>query len=123
MGYGLIGSSYPPLQSIGIVSTVSVLTLMVASVVVLPAMIAKDRVNVVALIPALNEAATIAQAVVEIRPHVSAVVVSDGSTDATTDLARAAGATVLVHDETQGKGQAVRTGLAHVLQSSDVSTS
>jgi glycosyltransferase involved in cell wall biosynthesis len=78
-------------------------------------------VNVVALIPALNEAATIAQVVVEIRPHVSvAVVVSDGSTDATADLARAAGATVLVHDETQGKGQAVRTGLAHVLQSSEV---
>ncbi len=77
--------------------------------------------NVVALIPALNEAATIAQVVVEIRPHVSAVVVvSDGSTDATADLARAAGATVLVHGETQGKGQAVRTGLAHVLQSSDV---
>lgn len=77
--------------------------------------------NVVALIPALNEAATIAQVVVEIRPHVSAVVVvSDGSTDATADLARAAGATVLVQGETQGKGQAVRTGLAHVLQSSDV---
>ena len=44
LGYGtLIGSSYPPLQSIGIVSAVSVLTLMVASVVVLPAMIAKDH--------------------------------------------------------------------------------
>jgi glycosyltransferase involved in cell wall biosynthesis len=78
-------------------------------------------VNVVALIPALNEAETIAQVVVEIGPHVSAVVVvSDGSTDATADLARAAGATVLVQGETQGKGQAVRTGLAHVLQSSDV---
>ena len=77
--------------------------------------------NVVALIPALNEAATIAQVVGEIRPHVSAVVVvSDGSTDATADLARTAGATVLVHDEKRGKGQAVRTGLAHVLQSSDV---
>jgi glycosyltransferase involved in cell wall biosynthesis len=78
-------------------------------------------VNVVALIPALNEAETIAQVVVEIGPHVSAVVVvSDGSTDATADLARAAGATVLVQGVTQGKGQAVRTGLAHVLQSSDV---
>jgi predicted RND superfamily exporter protein len=36
-GYGtLIGSSYPPLQSIGVVSAVSVFTLIVASVCVLP---------------------------------------------------------------------------------------
>jgi glycosyltransferase involved in cell wall biosynthesis len=78
-------------------------------------------VTVVALIPALNEAATIGQVVSEIRAHVAAVVVvSDGSADATADLARAAGATVLVHDEPRGKGQAVRTGLAHILASADV---
>jgi predicted RND superfamily exporter protein len=42
LGYGtLIGSSYPPLQSIGVVSAVSVVTLVVASVVVLPALLAK----------------------------------------------------------------------------------
>ena len=77
--------------------------------------------NVVALIPALNEAATIAEVVSEIRPHVSAVVVvSDGSTDATVERARAAGATVLVHTEKLGKGRAVRTGLDHVLQSTHV---
>jgi predicted RND superfamily exporter protein len=39
MGYGtLIGSSYPPLQSIGVVSVVSVVTLVAASVLVLPAL-------------------------------------------------------------------------------------
>jgi len=76
--------------------------------------------RVVALIPALNEAATIAQVVAEIQPHVTGVVVvSDGSQDATSDLARAAGATVLSHDDTRGKGQAVRTGLAHILASAD----
>jgi predicted exporter len=38
-GYGtLMASSYPPLRSIGIVSVVSVITLVVASVLVLPAM-------------------------------------------------------------------------------------
>ena len=43
LGYGtLIGSSYPPLQSIGVVSAVSVVTLVVASVLVLPALLAKD---------------------------------------------------------------------------------
>jgi glycosyltransferase involved in cell wall biosynthesis len=76
---------------------------------------------VVALIPALNEAGTIAAVVEAIRPHVArVVVVSDGSTDQTAELARAAGATVVSHDETRGKGQAVRTGLAHVLQAADV---
>ena len=40
LGYGtLITSSYPPLQSIGIVSVVSVVTLVVASVLVLPALL------------------------------------------------------------------------------------
>jgi glycosyltransferase involved in cell wall biosynthesis len=77
--------------------------------------------TVVALIPALNEAATIAQVVAEIRPHVArVVVVSDGSRDATGDLATQAGATVLTHGDPRGKGQAVRTGLAHILAASDV---
>lgn len=40
LGYGtLIGSSYPPLVSIGVVSVVSVITLAVASVLVLPALL------------------------------------------------------------------------------------
>jgi predicted RND superfamily exporter protein len=44
LGYGtLIGSSYPPLQSIGIVSAVSVVTLVAASVLVLPALLDWDR--------------------------------------------------------------------------------
>jgi len=44
LGYGtLIWSSYPPLRSIGIVSAVSVLTLVAASVVVLPALLPKAR--------------------------------------------------------------------------------
>jgi hypothetical protein len=39
MGYGtLVGSSYPPLQSIGVVSVVSVVALVAASVLVLPAL-------------------------------------------------------------------------------------
>ena len=42
LGYGtLVTSSYPPLRSIGVVSTVSVATLAVASVLVLPALLAR----------------------------------------------------------------------------------
>ena len=40
LGYGtLVTSSYPPLRSIGVVSAVSVATLAVASVLVLPALL------------------------------------------------------------------------------------
>jgi uncharacterized protein len=40
LGYGtLVGSSYPPLRSIGMVSIVSIVTLVIASVFVLPAML------------------------------------------------------------------------------------
>ena len=42
LGYGtLVTSSYPPLRSIGVVSAVSVATLAVASVLVLPALLTK----------------------------------------------------------------------------------
>jgi predicted RND superfamily exporter protein len=44
LGYGtLVNSSYPPLRSIGVVSAVSVVTLSLASVLVLPAMLVSER--------------------------------------------------------------------------------
>lgn len=73
--------------------------------------------RVAALIPAYNEASTIADVVRGVRPFVSLVmVVDDGSADGTADAARAAGASVVPHAVNQGKGQAVRTGLAHLLR-------
>lgn len=72
--------------------------------------------RVLALIPAFNEAATIAKVVAGVAPHVSAVcVVDDGSIDGTADFARAAGAMVLTNTEGRGKGSAVRFGLRRVL--------
>jgi glycosyltransferase involved in cell wall biosynthesis len=69
----------------------------------------------VALIPAFNEAHAIADVVTGLRGIVSHVlVVDDGSTDQTAERARAAGAEVVSHESNCGKGQAVRTGLAHV---------
>jgi glycosyltransferase involved in cell wall biosynthesis len=74
------------------------------------------RMEAVALVPAYNEASTIADVIRGVRPFVSQVlVVDDGSTDRTGDEARAAGACVIAHQTNQGKGHAVRTGLAHLL--------
>ena len=69
----------------------------------------------VALIPAFNEARTIATVVEGVRAAVDRViVVDDGSSDGTGERARQAGAEVVVHDVNLGKGHAVRTGLARV---------
>ena len=77
--------------------------------------------HVVAIVPALNEASTIAHVIVGLRDRIAwVVVVDDGSSDATADIARAAGATVISHAEPRGKGQAVRTALEHVLAKPDV---
>jgi glycosyltransferase involved in cell wall biosynthesis len=73
-------------------------------------------VNVCALVPAFNEAATVGAVVLGVRRHVAhVVVVDDGSIDTTSDAARAAGAEVVRHARNTGKGSAIRTGLAIVL--------
>jgi len=75
-----------------------------------------QEMNSVALsivIPAKNEAASIADVVASARseyPEAEIIVVDDGSTDATADLAGAAGATVLRHPESLGNGAAVKSG-------------
>jgi glycosyltransferase involved in cell wall biosynthesis len=69
------------------------------------------------VIPCLNEAATIAALVAAVRQHLeTVVVVDDGSTDATARLAACAGAAVLRHDQVEGKGAALRTGLTWLHQ-------
>lgn len=69
-----------------------------------------------ALIPAFNEAGTIAQVVSGVSPHVAAIcVVDDGSTDGTAEAARSAGADVMANPGKRGKGAAIRAGLSRVL--------
>ena len=70
---------------------------------------------IVALIPGYNEAARIGTVVVAAREHLPVLVVDDGSTDATSDSAREAGATVLRQEPNQGKGAALRTGFRRAL--------
>lgn len=67
-----------------------------------------------AIIPAYNELRSIGHVVQETLHFVDAVlVVDDGSFDGTATEARLAGASVIVHPVNQGKGGALRTGLAH----------
>ena len=69
-----------------------------------------------AVVPAYNEAATIAAVVDGVRPFTIAVtVVDDGSSDGTAAAAAAAGADVIRLPDNAGKGVAVRTGIAHAL--------
>jgi glycosyltransferase involved in cell wall biosynthesis len=73
-------------------------------------------VTACALIAAFNEEAHVAEVVTGTAPYASSVVVvDDGSTDDTAGRARAAGAIVIRHEHNQGKGCAIRTGLAHAL--------
>jgi glycosyltransferase involved in cell wall biosynthesis len=72
--------------------------------------------GVCAIIPAFNEASTVAAVVRELKssPGIAEViVVSDGSTDATAAEARAAGATVYELPTNQGKGAAMMEGVRH----------
>jgi len=71
-----------------------------------------------ALVPAYQAESTVGAVVRGALPHVArVVVVDDGSSDATGEEARAAGAEVLRRERNGGKGQALRSGLALVLAS------
>ena len=75
-----------------------------------------SQLPIVLFLPAYNEEATVAACIaraptqVDVHP-VEVVVVDDGSTDATAERAREAGATVVAHGTNRGLGAAVRTGL------------
>jgi glycosyltransferase involved in cell wall biosynthesis len=77
------------------------------------------------IVPVYNECATIREIVRRIRAvdlsslnlTVEIVLVDDGSTDGTRDilpdLGRLPGVETILHEQNQGKGAAVRTGIAH----------
>ncbi len=67
------------------------------------------------VIPALNEEQgirAVIQRVREVLPHAEVVIVDDGSTDKTGDIAREEGATVLRHPAKGGYGQSLKDGIS-----------
>jgi glycosyltransferase involved in cell wall biosynthesis len=76
-----------------------------------------DRKTVAAVIPAYLEELHIGDVVrrtLQQLPRV--VVVDDGSSDATADAARKAGADVIVHEQNRGKGESIKSGFRYWLE-------
>ena len=69
-----------------------------------------DRSRVGIVIPALNESATIAVIVEAVKKYGVPIVVDDGSTDNTADLARQAGGIVVSHECNRGYDAALDSG-------------
>lgn len=91
---------------------------------------ADTKQTVLVVIPALNEGSHIARVVTSIPDIINVskhefatrvAVIDDGSTDATTEQARSAGAVVLMHVVNTGAGGATRTGLRYAEQCGDES--
>lgn len=76
-----------------------------------------NRNDLWVVVPAFNEAQTIGQVVFALRAEgYSAVVVDDGSTDRTAEIAEDGGAIVLRHSLNLGQGGALQTGIQFCLR-------
>ena len=72
-----------------------------------------ERSRVAIIIPALNESKTIANIVKSVISFGIVIVVDDCSTDNSAQIARNAGAEVVIHDQNLGYDKAINTGFAH----------
>jgi glycosyltransferase involved in cell wall biosynthesis len=73
-----------------------------------------DSHGTVVIIPAYNEDRHIGSVVLKAHKFANhIIVVDDGSRDATAEIAKAAGAIVICHEENCGKGVALNTGFRH----------
>ena len=77
--------------------------------------------DALALIPAWNEGGSIGEVIHSLPKGMQALVVDDGSTDSTADVANAAGSHVISHTTNQGKGVALMTGFAWALENGYIS--
>ena len=79
------------------------------------------RANVAALVPCYFEEKRIREVATATKAELDLVLaVDDGSTDRTSDEARAAGVEVIKHEKNAGKGAAIKTGLRALLDRAGV---
>lgn len=71
--------------------------------------------RILALIPAHNESGRIAPVIDAVKARLPVLVVDDGSTDNTSDVARSHGAIVIRQEPNQGKGAALLNGFRYFL--------
>jgi len=75
--------------------------------------------NTLVAMPAYNEEKYIGSLVLKVRQYADeTLVIDDGSTDRTTEIAKLAGATVIRHKENRGKGTAIQAILAEAKKKS-----
>ena len=73
---------------------------------------AREPLNTVAAIPCFNTRPFIAEVISKAKQYVNhVIVIDDGSQDGTGEVARAAGATVIVHEHNRGYGSAIKSCL------------
>jgi glycosyltransferase involved in cell wall biosynthesis len=72
--------------------------------------------KIIALIPAYNEQEHLGQVIATAKKYLPVLVVDDGSTDQSGEIARASGATLVKQAPNQGKGVALRTGFREALE-------
>ncbi len=75
-----------------------------------------SRSNILVLIPAWNEASRIQPVIEAFRDSLPVLVVDDGSSDDTADVARGLGVEVVAHPQNMGKGMALSTGFTWALE-------
>jgi len=77
----------------------------------------KTNLKTYAIIPAYNEEKNIKEVILRLKKlrKIKPIVIDDGSTDSTAELAKKLGVLVIKHEKNKGKGEAIRTGLDYTL--------
>ncbi len=75
-----------------------------------------DSLKILAVIPAYNEADRIKKVITGAIAYLLVLVIDDGSSDATAQIAENSGATVLRQTPNQGKGAALRAGFQYAIE-------